>query len=410
MTLEELKFEVCKYQYIEDTNIIDAALATIVATRLSLGDPIWLILIGASSGGKSQILRPLALTDAKFMHRIDDLTENTFLSGMKSSGESMSLLTRIGNKGMIVVSDLTVLFSKSPEVRATILSQFRMIYDGEMIKFSGNMDKPIVWHGHLGVLAGSTPSIYSHFEEVADMGERFIYYRMKSFDSKKATKLALERKKSGRELDTILSNLYMEYLKDVVANAKTNWEVSDMVKSRITSVSFLAERIRTTAHIDKFEKVIDRIPVSAMPMRVAIQLMGMARALYAMRNRELDDKDLEILDWCAYSLANEEKRACLKTLCGLPWEVMASTQYVADIIGLNTTVVRNILQNLSAVGVVMRSGSGDGLQWMIRDKEDWEIVRRIEGITGFSIKTNREVSSEEKDESDALADEIWNKQ
>jgi hypothetical protein len=99
MTLEELKTEIKTYQYFEDTDIIDVALASIISTRLKLGNPIWLIIIGASSGGKSQILRPLALTDAKFMHRVDDLTENTFLSGI--SGDDSSLLKRIGKNGMI---------------------------------------------------------------------------------------------------------------------------------------------------------------------------------------------------------------------------------------------------------------------------------------------------------------------
>ena len=162
MKLHDLKQEIEKYQYFEDTNIIDVALASIIATRMKLGEPVWLVIIGPSSGGKSQILRPLALTDPKFLHRIDDLTENTFLSGMKMGGDKdAALLKRIGSSGILVMSDLTVLFSKAKEARATILSQFRMIYDGEMVKFSGTSDKAIVWKGYLGIIAGSTPSIYA---------------------------------------------------------------------------------------------------------------------------------------------------------------------------------------------------------------------------------------------------------
>ena len=137
MNLIDLKKQIQEYQYFEDTDIIDISLATILANRLQLGDAIWLIIIGPSSGGKSQILRPLALTDTKYLHRVDDLTENTLLSGMnlgKGNGQP-SLLHRIGDKGMLVISDLTVLFSKSAESRGTILSQFRMLYDGEMTKF-----------------------------------------------------------------------------------------------------------------------------------------------------------------------------------------------------------------------------------------------------------------------------------
>ena len=247
MKLPELKQEIQKYQYMEDTGIIDISIASLLATRMKIGDPVWLVLIGASSGGKSQILRPISLTDIKFIHRIDDVTENTFLSGMGPTAQdetSNSLLIRIGKLGMIVISDLTVLFSKSSESRATILSQFRMIYDGEMTKFSGSNKNAIHWKGHLGIIAGSTPSIYSLFEEVSDMGERFIYYRMKEYNSRLATKLALGRTIYGKELDDILSGLYGEYVKSVQLYTIENnlsGEVTEEVENRIIDIASFAE-------------------------------------------------------------------------------------------------------------------------------------------------------------------------
>lgn len=389
MKLADLKAEVQKYQYLEDTQIIDVSLASIIGTRLKLGDKIWLVIIGASSGGKSQILRPLSLTDAKFLHRVDDLTENTFLSGMKASGGDISLLKKIGNHGMMVISDLTVLFSKNSESRNAILSQFRMIFDGEMTKHLGNRPQPEHWEGYLSVLAGSTPSIYAKFEEVADMGERFIYYRMKEYDPEKATKLALNRKLFGSNLDTTLSELYAEYLKDVtrgyVDAGMPEITLSDAVEQRIVEICMLAERIRTPVHMDfKGERII-KIPVPAMPMRVALQLISIAKALAVMRNHEdgtyeLTEEDLGVLDWCGYSLANEEKRACLRHLADMDFNMNMRTQSVADSIGLSTPVTGLVLQNLASVGVVTRTGSGDALMWRITKRTDWETVRRIEGI------------------------------
>lgn len=408
MKLEELKLEIQKYQYIEDTNIIDIALASIISNRLKLGDPIWLVIIGASSGGKSQILRPLAMTDTKFMHRVDDLTENTFLSGMKTQEGDMSLLSRIGERGMIVISDLTVIFSKSPETRATILSQFRMIYDGEMIKFSGNMKNPLVWKGYLGILAGSTPSIYSKFEEVSDMGERFIYYRMKDYDAKKATKLALGRKIFGKELDNILSVMYEEYMKEVISQASIeNIAISEMVNDRIIEVAILSERIRTTIQMDWKGENINKVPTPAMPMRVALQLMAIARGLYVMRGRELNENDLSILDWCAYSLANEEKRACLEVLAGIPFNTACSTSQVADEIGLSTAVIGNILQSLSAVGILERTGGTNGLLWRIENESDHITIRRINKTTKDIFFKDRQVTREEVEESNAVQEHAF---
>lgn len=409
MNLIELKQEVEKYQYLEDTNIIDVALASIVATRLKLGDPIWLVIIGASSGGKSQILRPLSLTDDKFLHRIDDLTENTFLSGMnvgKGKGDP-SLLMRIGSLGMLVMSDLTVLFSKTSESRNAILSQFRMIYDGEMVKYSGTSDKSIKWKGYLGVLAGSTPSIYSHFEEVSDMGERFIYYRMKDYDPEKATRLAMSRKIYGKELDDKLSNLYGDYIKEVVtAYGGEEIVLPQNISDRILQIAMFAEKVRTVAHTD-FYKTIDRIPVSAMPMRVALQLITIAKGLYIMRNGDLSDKDMEIIDWCGYSLANEEKRACLKVLGGVEYNKYVSTQNIADKIGLATSVVGLLLQNLGATGILTRTGGNDGLMWTIKHESHWKIVRRVEKIDIIEEIEERRITQGE--DLKQLADENFDK-
>jgi hypothetical protein len=402
MTLEDLKLEVQKYQYIEDTNIIDVTLASIIATRLKLGDPIWLIIIGASSGGKSQILRPMSLTDGKFMHRVDDLTDNTFLSGAPMGKGEPSLLLRIGPSGMLVVSDLTVIFSKNAEVMNAILSQFRMIYDGQMTKYVGTKPEPLEWKGSLGILAGSTPSIYANFERVADMGERFIYYRMKDYDEVKATRLALDRKVFGKELDNVLGALYEEYLKDIVANANVSFTISEAVKERIIRVSTLAEKIRTAVSMDWKGEKIARIPVPAFPMRIAQQLIAVARGLYVMRGRELDEKDMEILDWCCFSLANEEKRACIKVICSIPKGVTIGTSLVADRIGLDTAVVRNVLQNLSAVGVLERTGTGEGLQWRIKKDEDYILLRQINGIKVDTDAKSREISHEEKEEHDEV--------
>lgn len=401
MKLSALKQEVQKYQYMEDTKLIDVSIASIIATRLKIGDPVWLVIIGASSGGKSQILRPFSMTDKKFIHRVDDLTENTFLSGLKSNDGEISLLKRIGPQGIIVISDLTVLFSKQAEARATILSQFRMIYDGKMTKFSGNSTKPIEWEGYMGVIAGSTPSIYSHFEEVADMGERFIYYRMKDFDPHKATQLALSRKKFGKELDEELAKMYRDYIMAVIeAYDGREIDFSQEVRNRITEVAYFAEKVRTVAHKDRWKETIDRIPVPAMPMRVALQLSSMGKCLAIIQNYEtgsyeLTESDLSTLDWIGYSLANEEKRHVLKVLAMVEFGEETSTSTIADHIGLATPITNVILQNLSAVGVVARSGDGSTLRWRIKDQKDYDIVRRIEHIVEIKEFQSREVLVEE---------------
>jgi len=399
MKLSELKKKIQKYQYFENTDIIDVSLATIISNRLQLGKPVWMIIIGASSGGKSQIINPLSLTGASddgekpYIYRIDDLTENTFLSGIrvKDGDPDPSLLFKIGKRGILSMSDITVLFSRNAESKNAILSQFRMIYDGEMTKATGN-GVTKTWQGSLGVIAGSTPSVYGHFEEVADMGERFIYYRMKDYDAKKATHIALNRVLFGKELDEKLSMIYDEYIKEVVKSCVgVNFELSEATKDRITDVAVLAERMRTTTKLDWKEEHIKKLPIVAFPMRVAIQLSVLAKGLMAMKyvecgEMELGEKELHILDWCAYSLGNEEKRAVLDVLAKQDFGHTIKNSDVANVVGLGNNVISNVLQELASIGLVLRTTLNTGSDqagsflWSIKTVEDWNVLRRINEV------------------------------
>lgn len=397
MNLAQIKQEIQQYQYLEDTGIIDVTLASIIANRLKLSDPVWLIIIGASSGGKSQIVRPIAMSDSKFIHKVDDVTENTFLSGVreKEGDTSMSLLKRMGNHGIITISDFTVIMSKNSESRNAILSQFRMIYDGEMVKHSGSSKEAIRWPsdekatGYMGVVAGSTPSIYSSFEEVADMGERFIYYRMKEFSAEKATHLALSRGKSGKALDLGLSVLYKDYIEAVVKGGIEiidSLVISEDVRNRIIEIAMFAERVRTPVKTDFKGERITHIPLPAYPMRVSIQMMAIAKALMLMQKYEtgeyeLGEDKLKLLDWVCWSMANEEKRHVLKQLALIGVGTQLNTSTISDVIGLDEHTTGLILQNLSAIGIVSKNTVGEGIAWSFKEDKYYQLVRRIENIT-----------------------------
>lgn len=404
MTLDDVKKEVQEYIYMENTSMIDAALATIIANRISSGVPVWLVVVGASSGGKSQILKPLALSDPEYMHRVDDITENTFLSGSQDSkkkGEdgdsvkSKSLLLRIGSHGMIVISDLTVLFSRGVESRNAILSQFRMLYDGEMIKSVGTMSTTLRWKGHLGIVAGSTPTIYQHMEEVSDMGERFMYWRMHEYDERKATKVAMSRKLQGSDLDDTLASIYSAYIKEIVKSG-VRATLTEKENDSIIDIAILAEKIRTSVKRDRYSKMVEHIPSPAFPMRTALQLKNIAEALAIMYGGSLGERGMQVIRWMGWSLANEEKRRCLKFLAGQGYAVKTST--VADAVGLDTSVVKSILQAMATVGLLLRSAEGNEHTWKIKEASDKDLIlKTLENKADAEVIKEREQTSDEAD-------------
>lgn len=381
MTLAELHSRIREYLYLPDTGALDMALAASVATRLKLGTPIWLILIGASSSGKSQMIRPFSYK-SDFVHRVDDLTEATFISGVKTS--ETSLLLQIGSHGIIAISDLTTLFSKSPESRDAILGQLRLIYDGEYTKYFGNQ-KPVSWKGELGVIAGSTPSIYRHFEYVADMGERFIYYRLKDIKPEPAARKAMSNTIYGKELDEKIGEIYLEYLKGIVSVSRETPILSPEIKERILAASIFAAQMRTPVHVDAKTGNVDRIPFPEMPMRIALQFNSLAKGYMVIREHEksvIQEEDIKNIEWSAYSLANEERRACLRTICEHELEEQITTQNIANLIGLDTAVVRVHLQILSAIGIVNRIAKANGeLSWSMKNVSQYSFIRNIEGIS-----------------------------
>jgi predicted transcriptional regulator len=381
MTLLELKTNIKKYIYMEDDGVVDVVIASIVTNRLSLGSKVWLAIVGESSGGKSQIINPVTQSDKEYFIKVDDITENTFLSGMGKGGNSLLDSSKVNNT--ISMTDLTVLFSRGSESRNAILSQFRMIFDGHMVKRVGTSDKPLEWKGRMGMLAGCTPTIYRFFEEVADMGERFIYYRLPENDPRKATKLALERRITDTSLNDTLSELYSDYIRDVVRGAGAV-VIDQDIEDHIIDLALLAERIRTPVHVDKYTGKITNIPISAMPMRTALQLKSVALGLQAINNYE-GSKVIDIkkhLDWLAFSLADEESRILLTKLVEIPWGDLVTAQNLASKIGLDTFVTSRILQRLTAIKIVQRFGSDDDegvsdLSYRIIDQEYYNVLVRI---------------------------------
>jgi hypothetical protein len=234
------------------------------------------------------------------------------------------------------------------------------------------------------------------------MGERFIYYRMKQYDEEKATRISMSRTVYGKELDEKLSALYLEYLKESVQKSMDEQipALSASVDERIIAIAMFAAKLRTPTHYDRFSKSIDKIPVSEFPMRVALQLRAIAHGLQVLTFQDtgafdVSERDIAHIEWCAYSLANEERRAVLRILAQQAYGATTSTQRVADTIGLSTDIARMNLQHLTAIGVCERNGNGSEHVWSIKDKRAWSIVRRMEGITADVIHDEREVTADD---------------
>ena len=388
MTLEELHTAFGQYLYVEDPNILNVTLAAVVANSLQVGDPVWLTIIGPSSGGKSQIIRPFALAHNEYIHRIDDLTPNTFLSA--SLGLEHSLLGKIGPAGILSMDDLTVLFSKNSEQRAEILSQFRMLYDGHFSKGSGNRKEDIVWAGYLGMIAGSTPSIYRYFSEVSDMGERFISYRMKKMDTSKALDFITAHPHTSKHLNHTLADIIKGYLPPLLQSLpdpESRPPLHPATHQIIQEASLHCTLLRTPIHTDVRTGMVDEFPDPEMPFRVLKQLTYLAQGMQYLQpdpSEPLPEQFHDALRWTAYSLISDKRRAYARAIAhinSLP-NTPITARAVSSITGMSDEIVRRGLSQLQALGLLtLAIDDGSRREYTANNYELFKFVRTIDPIT-----------------------------
>lgn len=392
MTRAELHKKIGELMYVEDFGMVDIVIASIIANSLKIGDPVWLTLIGPSSGGKSQLIRPFAKANPNLIHQVDDLTSNTLISG--TLGVEHSLLGRIGEHGVLSMDDLTVLFSKNSEQRAEILSQFRMLYDGQFSKSTGNRKDAQLWKGYVGMIAGATPSIYRYFAEVSDMGERFINYRMKKYDVHKAVEFVTTHRHTANELTDKLAALFKEYVVTLIEglpkDSKFLPAIHPETYQTIQTMSEFSTLMRTPVHIDERSGLVDEFPEPEMPFRVMKQLTSIAQALQCMADDHtapLPPDLTRALEWCAYSLCNDKRRAWLRALVGLhDAGKRLSARNISAATGLHTEVVKKELDQLQAIGIIELADEDRGeKQWSLANSGITKMVRRLDPLSTDTI-------------------------
>jgi hypothetical protein len=127
--LDETIAEYRHWLYLPDPGSVYVALATVVVNRVEC-DPVWTLLVGASGGGKTEIIQSL--------RRLPDVIEVSTLSGeaallsgspkRERDGESTGgLLRQIGAYGLLAVKDFTSVLSMQREARASLLAALREI-------------------------------------------------------------------------------------------------------------------------------------------------------------------------------------------------------------------------------------------------------------------------------------------
>ncbi len=327
--------------YIKDLDIIDILLATVYSHIIS-GDPVWLILIGQSSGIKTELLRSFGETPSKYIHPSSKITEQAIVSGSKLKNE-ITMAEKVNEK-IWLIKDLTTLLESKPEKVAAVTSQMRELYDGYINVDSGMEDgSKSISKTRTTLIAGVTPVIDGIRLFKSNMGERVLYKRIPIIDSDGMIKLkeALDNSPvRDEERRKIIYNKVQEFLsllfKLKVNNTENLNSISDESKDIFFKLSRFISELRISIQWNFRNTEIEDIAIEESPARLHKQLKKLAYSLKVIRGKD-DVTDEEIKSIVKVSLDTVPYK---RILCLIPF-----VKNYSDNRKIYNTEVMNFLKN-----------------------------------------------------------------
>src|SRR5262249_50587091 len=163
-----------------DINVLDAVLAAAAAERLR-GDPLWLLVISRPRNAQTETVQALCGAGAMIPSTIT--SEGALLSATKKNakGATGGLLCELGERGILVIKDVTSILAADRNARGLVLSAIREIYDGKWVRNVGNDGgRKLTWTGRIVVVGAVTTAWDTAHSVIATMGDRFVIIRADS--------------------------------------------------------------------------------------------------------------------------------------------------------------------------------------------------------------------------------------
>jgi hypothetical protein len=348
--LDELLTVFKNWLYLPDTGIVTVTMAA-VAANLADGDPVWPLLIGPPSSGKTEVLD--SLLDLPHVYSAGVLTEAALLSGVakreRTSDASGGLLRAMGAFGFIIAKDFTSVLSMPRESRTPLLAALREVHDGAWTRHVGtDGGRSISWQGKCALLGGCTPVIDQHHAVTAAMGERFLLYRIPEVEPVKQAREALKHVGHENEMRRALRAAVKQFFTGFAPPA---WSLEDSISLRLSNLAALAAKCRSAVERDNYRREIDLIPDSERPARLVIALSRLYNAMLALGVKEAERWRL------VFKIAFDSMPALRQRIFHYlhKQDVPMSTNDVSVGIQHPANTTRRALEDLEAHGIVTRS-------------------------------------------------------
>jgi hypothetical protein len=338
-----------------------------VAANYLPGDAVWLGVIAPPSSAKTEILNSLSLLPQ--VVQAATLTPAGLLSGTPKKQRDKTakggLLQQIGDFGIIVLKDFGSILSMHPETKAEVLAALREVYDGAWTRHLGtDGGRTLSWKGKVGVVFAATGVIDTHHGVIGSMGDRFLFSRLAPTQGQTQFNQAL--KHAGATTQQMRAELAEAVARLFAGRRPEAQPISqDEVRSIGEAIS-LVVRLRGAVERDRRTREVEAIYGAEGTARIGLSLERLLAGLDTLgvaRERAME----VVLSVAMDSVPPLRRQAydCVRKYRDV------ETADVAIELGLPTTTVRRVLEDLTAYGLITRRSQGQG-KADLWDRANWE--------------------------------------
>lgn len=271
-SIQALAAAVQDYLYFPDPAPLYATMGAMAANMIP-GNPVWLMLVGPPSCGKTQLLD--SFLGMSRIHTLSSITgPEALLSGTSKKDRAKDatggVLREIGEYGALLIKDFTSILSIPQESLMRLLSAFREIYDGNWSRdIGGEGGRKLAWTGKLAMLGGCTQAIDRHHAVNAELGERWVYLRYPMSDGYGECKRALSGPIDGPgEMRELVANFF-EALNLDWENPGVKRKLAMAEWTRIISMASVGARCRSSVSRNRYTHEVEDVPQREAPTRLA---------------------------------------------------------------------------------------------------------------------------------------------
>jgi hypothetical protein len=348
--------------HLPDPGIVELLLAAIVANRMA-GDPLWLLLVGPPSSGKTEVLDSTArLPDT---YSVSVFTEAGLLAGsaVKDHDDRPTggLLIELGDQGVLVFKDFTTVISAHASTLNRLFACLREVYDGRFTRRLGTKGgTTFEWQGKAGLIGGVTEAIDT--VDLGLLGERFVYYRLPELaepDSYRASKRTLGNMGQQRENRNRLAQVVERFFAKLpMPDAPP--ALDDATREWLILLAGLGARCRSSVVRGSHDRQLELVPSPERPPRLLAQLGQLFSALTVVGVDRAEARRL--VAQVALNGMSRGRRSVLDVFRDKDSE--HSLSFIAGRVRLPETTARRHVEDLTAHEVLEHIG-GSPERWVL---------------------------------------------